>query len=226
MIRAEGIKKSFGDLCVLKGVDLHVGKGEVVCVLGASGAGKSTLLQILGTLDSDFRGKVFIDGQDITQLNSTALAAFRNKKTGFVFQFHHLLPEFTAIENVCIPAYIGGVGKREAEKKAAHLLDYLNLSKRKDHKPSMLSGGEQQRVAVARALINSPSVVFADEPSGNLDSKSAAELHELFFKLRDEMGQTFVIVTHNPQLAEMADRCITISDGIISSEKILKKTVK
>lgn len=226
MIRAEGIKKSFGDLCVLKGVDLHVKKGEVVCVLGASGAGKSTLLQILGTLDSDFRGKVFIDGQDITQLNSTALAAFRNKKTGFVFQFHHLLPEFTAIENVCIPAYIGGVGKREAEKKAAHLLDYLNLSKRKDHKPSMLSGGEQQRVAVARALINSPSVVFADEPSGNLDSKSAAELHELFFKLRDEMGQTFVIVTHNPQLAEMADRCITISDGIISSEKILKKTVK
>lgn len=226
MIRAEGIKKSFGDLCVLKGVDLHVKKGEVVCVLGASGAGKSTLLQILGTLDSDFQGKVFIDGQDVTQLNSTALAAFRNKKTGFVFQFHHLLPEFTAIENVCIPAYIGGVGKREAEKKAAHLLDYLNLSKRKDHKPSMLSGGEQQRVAVARALINSPSVVFADEPSGNLDSKSAAELHELFFKLRDEMGQTFVIVTHNPQLAEMADRCITISDGIISSEKILKKTVK
>lgn len=226
MIRAEGIKKSFGDLCVLKGVDLHVKKGEVVCVLGASGAGKSTLLQILGTLDSDFQGKVFIDGQDVTQLNSTALAAFRNKKTGFVFQFHHLLPEFTAIENVCIPAYIGGVGKREAEKKAAHLLDYLNLSKRKDHKPSMLSGGEQQRVAVARALINSPSVVFADEPSGNLDSKSAAELHELFFKLRDEMGQTFVIVTHNPQLAEMADRCITISDGIISSEKILKKIIK
>lgn len=226
VIRAEGIKKSFGDLCVLKGVDLHVKKGEVVCVLGASGAGKSTLLQILGTLDSDFQGKVFIDGQDVTQLNSTALAAFRNKKTGFVFQFHHLLPEFTAIENVCIPAYIGGVGKREAEKKAAHLLDYLNLSKRKDHKPSMLSGGEQQRVAVARALINSPSVVFADEPSGNLDSKSAAELHELFFKLRDEMGQTFVIVTHNPQLAEMADRCITISDGIISSEKILKKIIK
>lgn len=226
MIRAEGIKKSFGDLCVLKGVDLHVGKGEVVCVLGASGAGKSTLLQILGTLDSDFQGKVFIDGQDVTQLNSTALAAFRNKKTGFVFQFHHLLPEFTAMENVCIPAYIGGVGKREAEKRASYLLDYLNLSKRKDHKPSMLSGGEQQRVAVARALINSPSVVFADEPSGNLDSKSAAELHELFFKLRDEMGQTFVIVTHNPQLAEMADRCITISDGVISSEKILKKTVK
>lgn len=226
MIRAEGIKKSFGDLCVLKGVDLHVGKGEVVCVLGASGAGKSTLLQILGTLDSDFQGKVFIDGQDITQLNSTALAAFRNKKTGFVFQFHHLLPEFTAMENVCIPAYIGGVGKREAEKRASYLLDYLNLSKRKDHKPSMLSGGEQQRVAVARALINSPSVVFADEPSGNLDSKSAAELHELFFKLRDEMGQTFVIVTHNPQLAEMADRCITISDGIISSEEILKKIIK
>ncbi len=221
MIRAEGIKKSFGDLCVLKGVNLHVGKGEVVCVLGASGAGKSTLLQILGTLDSDFQGKVFIDGQDVTKLNKTALAAFRNKKTGFVFQFHHLLPEFTAMENVCIPAYIGGVGKREAEKKAAYLLDYLNLSKRKDHKPSMLSGGEQQRVAVARALINSPSVVFADEPSGNLDSKSANELHELFFKLRDEMGQTFVIVTHNPQLAEMADRCITISDGVIGLEKKL-----
>lgn len=226
MIKAERIKKSFGDLCVLKGVDLHVEKGEVVCVLGASGAGKSTLLQILGTLDNDFEGKVFIDGQDITRLNSTALAAFRNKKTGFVFQFHHLLPEFTAMENVCIPAYIGGVGKREAEKKAAYLLDYLNLSKRKDHKPSMLSGGEQQRVAVARALINSPSVVFADEPSGNLDSKSAAELHELFFKLRDEMGQTFVIVTHNPQLAEMADRCITICDGVIGSEKILKKIIK
>ena len=215
MIQATGIHKSYGSLEVLKGIDLHIAKREIVSIVGASGAGKSTLLHIIGTLDKADRGQLLIDGTEVNKLNDTELAAFRNKKIGFVFQFHHLLPEFTALENICIPAYIGGMAKKEAMEKAEKLLDYLNLSGRKDHKPSQLSGGEQQRVAVARALINQPAVVLADEPSGNLDSKSAEELHKLFFRLRDEMNQTFVIVTHNPTLAAMSDRTITIKDGRI-----------
>ena len=216
MIQATGIYKSYGSLEVLKGIDLHINKKEIVSIVGASGAGKSTLLHIIGTLDKADRGQLLIDGTEVGKLSDTALAAFRNKEIGFVFQFHHLLPEFTAIENICIPAYIGGMGKKEATEKAERLLDYLNLTDRKDHKPNALSGGEQQRIAVARALINEPSVVLADEPSGNLDSQSAQELHRLFFRLRDEMNQTFVIVTHNPKLAAMSDRTITIKDGVIS----------
>ena len=215
MIQATGIHKSYGSLEVLKGIDLHINKKEIVSIVGASGAGKSTLLHIIGTLDKADRGQLLIDGTEVNKLNDTDLAAFRNRKIGFVFQFHHLLPEFTAIENICIPAFIGGMGKKEATEKALKLIDYLNLTARKDHKPSELSGGEQQRIAVARALINSPAVVLADEPSGNLDSKSAQELHKLFFRLRDEMNQTFVIVTHNPELAKMSDRTITIKDGRI-----------
>ena len=215
MIQATGIHKSYGSLEVLKGIDLHINKKEIVSIVGASGAGKSTLLHIIGTLDKADRGQLLIDETEVNKLNDTDLAAFRNRKIGFVFQFHHLLPEFTAIENICIPAFIGGMGKKEATEKALKLLDYLNLTARKDHKPSELSGGEQQRIAVARALINSPAVVLADEPSGNLDSKSAEELHRLFFRLRNEMNQTFVIVTHNPTLAAMSDRTITIKDGRI-----------
>lgn len=215
MIQASGIHKSYGNLEVLKGIDLHIAKREIVSIVGASGAGKSTLLHIIGTLDKADRGQLFIDGTEINKLNDTDLAAFRNQKIGFVFQFHHLLPEFTALENICIPAFIGGMGKKEATERAEQLLEYLNLSNRKTHKPSELSGGEQQRIAVARALINQPAVVLADEPSGNLDSKSAEELHKLFFRLRDEMNQTFVIVTHNPTLAKMSDRTITIKDGKI-----------
>ena len=215
MIQATGIHKSYGSLEVLKGIDLHIAKREIVSIVGASGAGKSTLLHILGTLDKADRGQLFIDGTEVSKLNDTQLAAFRNQKIGFVFQFHHLLPEFTAIENICIPAYIGGMGKKEAIERAEKLLAYLNLTDRKTHKPSELSGGEQQRIAVARALINQPAVVLADEPSGNLDSKSAEELHRLFFRLRNEMNQTFVIVTHNPTLAAMSDRTITIKDGRI-----------
>lgn len=215
MIQVTGIHKSFGDLEVLKGIDLHIAKKEIVSIVGASGAGKTTLLHIIGTLDRADRGTLLIDGTEVNQLNDKALAEFRNKKIGFVFQFHHLLPEFTALENICIPAFIGGTPKEEAIAHAIELLDYLNLTARKDHKPSQLSGGEQQRIAVARALINKPAVVLADEPSGNLDSASAKELHKLFFKLRDELDQTFVIVTHNPELAAMSDRTITIKDGTI-----------
>lgn len=215
MIQANGIYKSFGNVDVIKGIDLHINKGEIVAIVGASGAGKSTLLQILGTLDRPDKGKVIIDNQDITSLNQKNLASFRNKKIGFVFQFHHLLPEFTALENICIPAFIAGVPKKEAADKAMALLEYLRLTERASHKPSMLSGGEQQRVAIARALINNPAIILADEPSGNLDSQNAKELHELFFSLREKTGQTFVIVTHNPSLANMADRALTIVDGKI-----------
>lgn len=215
MIKASNIYKKFGKVEVLKGVDLTINKGEVACIVGASGAGKSTLLQIIGTLETADKGNIIIDNQDINTFNQKKLAAFRNNNIGFVFQFHHLLPEFTALENICIPAYIAGISKAEATDKAMQLLEYLNLTDRKDHKPSMMSGGEQQRIAVARALINNPAVVLADEPSGNLDSQSAKELHQLFFNLRDKLEQTFVIVTHNPQLAEMADKTFTMKDGII-----------
>ena len=215
MILAEDIHKSYGSLEVLKGITLEIKKGEVVSVVGASGAGKTTLLHILGTLDRYDRGRVIIDGQDVSGLNDRQLSAFRNLHIGFVFQFHHLLPEFTALENVCIPAFISGAGRNASEKKAMMLLDTLGLVERADHKPSGLSGGEQQRVAVARALINDPAVVLADEPSGNLDSKASEELHRLFFELRDRLQQTFVIVTHNQSLAGLADRKLTIHDGRI-----------
>jgi lipoprotein-releasing system ATP-binding protein len=215
MIRAENIHKSFGGLEVLKGIDLEVSKGEIVSIVGASGAGKSTLLHIIGTLDKASKGKVFFNGKDISRFDDNKLSDFRSTHIGFVFQFHHLLPEFTALENVCIPAYIAGVKRKETISLAKDLLSQLRLSDRLDHKPSALSGGEQQRVAVARALINNPDVILADEPSGNLDSASAVELHNLFFKLRDSMKQTFMIVTHNLELADMADRKLTIRDGII-----------
>ncbi len=204
---------------VLKGIDLEIKKGEVVSIVGASGAGKSTLLHILGTLDKPDSGDVFISDTNVNVLNDNRISEFRNSQIGFVFQFHHLLPEFTALENVCIPALIARKSKTKANEMARKLLDYLNLSNRLDHKPSELSGGEQQRVAVARALVNEPAVVLADEPSGNLDSNSAVELHKLFFNLRDEMDQTFIIVTHNKDLADMADRKLTISDGIIVNGK-------
>ena len=216
MIEAKGIYKSFGNVDVIKGIDIHIDNGEIVTIVGASGAGKSTLLQIIGTLEKADKGDVIINGQNVNKMNSKTLSAFRNKNIGFVFQFHHLLPEFTALENICIPAFIAGENKSIALNKAMHLLEYLNLKDRADHKPSMLSGGEQQRIAVARALINNPAVILADEPSGNLDSQNAKELHELFFKLREQTGQTFVIVTHNPELAAMADRTLTIKDGKIN----------
>ncbi len=215
MIEAKGIYKSFGNVDVIKGIDIHIDKSEIVTIVGASGAGKSTLLQIIGTLEKADKGEVIINGQNVNALGQKKLAAFRNKNIGFVFQFHHLLPEFTALENICIPAFIAGETKSNTLSKAIQLLEYLNLTDRANHKPSMLSGGEQQRVAVARALINNPSVILADEPSGNLDSKNARELHELFFKLREQTGQTFVIVTHNQELAKMADRTLTIKDGKI-----------
>ena len=215
MIEAKSITKSYNGLQVLKDINLFIQPAEIVSIVGASGAGKTTLLQILGTLDTANSGSVFIAGQDITKLKQHALAAFRNKHIGFVFQFHQLLPEFTAVENVCMPAWIAGKSKTQSEKRAKELLDYLNLTERFSHKPSELSGGEQQRVAVARALVNNPSVLLADEPSGNLDSKNALELHDLFFKLRKEFNQTFVIVTHNVELADRADRKLTIKDGII-----------
>jgi len=213
MVSASKITKSFGSLRVLNGVDIHVKKGEVVSIVGPSGAGKTTLLQILGTLEKPDSGILTINKTEVSSLRKSDLTSFRNREIGFVFQFHHLLPEFTALENICIPAYIGGLGRAEAERKAADLLKRLGLSERASHKPNALSGGEQQRVAVARALINEPSVVFADEPSGNLDSKNADELHQLFFDLREEFGQTFIIVTHNKDLAGMADRTLTMVDG-------------
>ncbi len=218
MITIENIHKYYGDLHVLKGVDLHIEKGEIVSVVGASGAGKTTLLQILGTLDlpeKNKASKLIINETDIYGLNRKNLAKFRNDHIGFIFQFHQLLPEFTAIENICIPAFIKNTPKAEAEKRAMELLGFLGLQNRAHHKPSALSGGEQQRIAVARALMNNPAVIFADEPSGNLDSESAENLHQLFFKLRDEFGQTFVIVTHNEELADMADRKLTMVDGQI-----------
>lgn len=217
MIEAKNIHKSYGDLHVLKGVNLAIKQGEIISIVGASGAGKSTLLQIIGTLDSCDTGEVSINDTDTSKLKDKALSLFRNKNIGFVFQFHHLLPEFTALENVCIPAFINKTPKAEAEQKAMKLLTALGVADRAQHKPSELSGGEQQRVAVCRALINEPSVVLADEPSGNLDSESAKELHNLFFKLRDELNQTFVIVTHNEELANMADRKLTMKDGVIIS---------
>lgn len=217
MIEARNIHKYFDDLHVLKGVDLHIKKGEIVSIVGASGAGKTTLLQILGTLDSYHQqnSSLTINSVDIGALSPKKLAQFRNKNLGFIFQFHQLLPEFTALENVCIPAFIKNTPKVEAIKKAKELLAFLGLSTREDHKPNELSGGEQQRVAVARALINNPAIVFADEPSGNLDTKSAENLHTLFFDLRDQFGQTFVIVTHNEDLANMADRKLIMQDGKI-----------
>ncbi len=215
MIQGRKIVKSYGELNVLKGVDISVEQGEIVSVVGASGAGKSTLLHILGTLDTFDSGSLRIAGEAVEKLSSSNLAKFRNKNIGFVFQFHHLLPEFTAIENICIPAFISKQNESEAKAKALHLLKLLGLEERKFHKPSELSGGEQQRVAVARALINDPSIILADEPSGNLDSVSAQSLHQLFFDLRSELGQTFVIVTHNEELANMADRKLVMVDGLI-----------
>ena len=219
MILAKNIHKNYDNLHVLKGVNLHIKKGEIVSIVGSSGAGKTTLLQILGTLDfldkNDTDSSLIINGEVINTLKEKKLAKFRNENIGFIFQFHQLLPEFTALENVCIPAYIGGKSKTDTEKRAKELLDFLGLSHRYEHKPTELSGGEQQRVAVARALINNPKVIFADEPSGNLDSESAENLHDLFFELRDKFGQTFVIVTHNETLADMADRKLVMKDGNI-----------
>lgn len=218
MIKATNIRKQYNDLSVLKGVDLHIKKGEIVSIVGASGAGKTTLLQILGTLDGQSNkedSSLEINSRQVSNLSEKDLAKFRNEHIGFIFQFHQLLPEFTALENVCIPAFIKKTPKDTAEKRAKELLNFLGLGERYNHKPNELSGGEQQRVAVARALINNPSVIFADEPSGNLDSDSADNLHQLFFELRDEFGQTFVIVTHNEHLANLADRKLTMVDGLI-----------
>jgi lipoprotein-releasing system ATP-binding protein len=215
MIDIKNITKSFGSLQVLKGIDLHINKGEVVSIVGPSGAGKTTLLQIIGTLDQPDSGTVCIDSVDTTSLSRKKLADFRNKHIGFVFQFHQLLPEFSAIENIMIPAYIAGTSNKEAHKKAAELLEFMGLSDRATHKPNELSGGEKQRVAVARALINNPAVILADEPSGSLDSKNKAELHQLFFDLRNQFGQTFVIVTHDETLANITDRTIKMADGLL-----------
>ena len=213
IIQAKGIEKSFGTLKVLKGVDIRVDKGEVVAIMGASGAGKSTLLQILGTLSTPDAGTLTVDGTDVLHLGSRELSAFRNKRIGFVFQAHHLLPEFDALENVMIPALIAGTSARDAREKARHLLGEVGLSERLSHKPSELSGGEQQRVAIARALMNDPAILFADEPSGNLDSRTKEEIHRLFFDLRDRLGQTVVIVTHDPSLAALCDRTLFMRDG-------------
>jgi len=224
MIKASNIEKFYGELQVLKGVNLHIKKGEVVSIVGASGAGKTTLLQLLGTLDiasNKIDSELIINNVEITHLSDKDLAKFRNEHIGFIFQFHQLLPEFTALENVCIPAFIKKTPKKEVEARAKELLDFLGLSRRYHHKPNELSGGEQQRVAVARALINNPSIIFADEPSGNLDSESADNLHKLFFELRDKFGQTFVIVTHNEQLADLADRKLVMVDGLITGQNTI-----
>lgn len=217
MLEAKGIEKYYGKLHVLKGVDLSISKGEIVSIVGSSGAGKSTLLHILGTLDEPDKGAVFLHGERTDRLSGNALAKFRNKNIGFIFQFHHLLPEFTALENICIPGWIAGKKRNETEERAKELLDILGLKSRMDNKPHQLSGGEQQRVAVARALINEPSVVMADEPTGNLDSANGRELHKLFIDLRDRLQQTFLIVTHNEELAKMGDRVVTMKDGKIIS---------
>ena len=216
MIQLHGITKSFGSLQVLRGIDLQVNRGEVVAIVGPSGAGKTTLLQIMGTLDRPDEGEVIIDGENVSRLSATKIAHFRNKNIGFVFQFHQLLPEFTALENVMIPALIGGTSKKEARQRAQELLDFMGLADRAEHKPNQLSGGEKQRVAVARALVNHPAVVFADEPSGSLDTHNKEELHRLFFDLRDRMGQTFVIVTHDEARASQTDRTIHMLDGYIT----------
>jgi len=215
MLKAVGIHKSYGQLEILKGVDLSVNKGEIVTIVGASGAGKSSLLNILGTLDKADAGQLFINNVEVSRLNNKNLSDFRNRKIGFIFQFHHLLAEFDAVENVCIPAFIAGTPRMQAEKKAKELLSLLGLNERFNHKPNELSGGEQQRVAVARALINDPALVLADEPSGNLDSANALELHQLFIKLRKEFSQTFIIVTHNEDLANISDRKVLMKDGLI-----------
>jgi lipoprotein-releasing system ATP-binding protein len=215
MITANNVSKSYGNLCVLRNINLDIAKGEIVSIIGASGAGKTTLLQIIGTLDKADSGSVTINGKTISTLNDKTLSEFRNREIGFVYQFHHLLAEFTALENVIIPALIGGAKRREAEEEAKELLDKLNIGSRYSHKPNELSGGEQQRVAVARALINNPSVLLADEPSGNLDTQNAKDLHQLFLQLRQDLNQTIVIVTHNEHLAQMSDRIITIKDGTL-----------
>lgn len=221
MINIQGITKSFGNLQVLKGIDLHIGKGEIVSIVGPSGAGKTTLLQIIGTLDRPDSGSVTVDGINVSGLSTNKLSDFRNRHIGFVFQFHQLLPEFTALENIMIPAFIAGKGRSEAKARAEELLQFLGLADRANHKPNELSGGEKQRVAVARALVNEPAVILADEPSGSLDTKNKAELHQLFFDLRDKFGQTFVIVTHDEQLAAITNRTIHMKDGLLMPESTI-----